>query len=272
MKAMKKMKTIVTVMLLMVANLAIGQQKEIDLFTVPLSNPGKAGKLELDQISGSISVTGYEGKEVIVKVLVMDGGNSSNTTKNGMKRIGSSGLNISAEESNNVVEIDNEVWNRKTDFEIKVPYNFSLKLSTVNNGDVEVSGVTGDMEISNVNGSITLENVEGAVSADTTNGVVKVDFKTIDNSANMVFSSFNGNVEVIFPKTLKANIKAKSDMGDVYTDFDMVLIESKPEVDKRQGSGSYKVTMEQWVRGKINGGGPELLFKTFNGDILIKAK
>ncbi|MEW2920223.1 DUF4097 family beta strand repeat-containing protein [Muricauda sp. ANG21] len=265
------MRAIVIVMLLLVTNAVVGQQKEIDLFTVPLSNPSKAGKLELDQISGSISVEGYEGKEVIVKVSVMDGDNSS-STKNGMKRIGGSGLNISAEESNNVVEIDNEVWNRKTDFEIKVPYSFSLKLSTVNNGDIDVSGVKGDLEISNVNGSITLENVEGAVSADTTNGVVKVDFKAIDNSANMVFSSFNGNVEVTFPKSLKANVKAKSDMGDVYTDFDMALTESKPEVDKKQGSGSYKVTLEQWVRGKINGGGPELLFKTFNGDILIKAK
>ncbi|MBO0322944.1 DUF4097 family beta strand repeat protein [Muricauda sp. CAU 1633] len=266
------MKTMFIVMLLLVANAVVGQQKEIDLFTVPLSNPSKAGKLELDQISGSISVTGYEGKEVIVKVLVMDGDNSSNSTKNGMKRVGSSGLNISAEESNNVVRINNEAWNRKTDFEIKVPYNFSLKLETVNNGSIKVSGVAGDLEISNVNGSITLENVEGAVSADTTNGAVKVDFKAIDNSANMVFSSFNGDVEVTFPKSLKADVKAKSDMGDVYTDFDMTLAESKPEVDKKQGSGRYKVTMEQWVRGKINGGGPELLFKTFNGDILIRSK
>ena len=269
---MKNMKAIVIMTLLLLANVVVGQQKEIDLFAVPLSNPNKAGKLVLDQISGSITVTGYQGNEVIVKVFVQEEEKSANTTKNGMRRVGGSGLNISAEENNNVVRIDNEAWNRKTDFDIKVPSNFSLKLETVNDGNIMVSGVSGDMEISNVNGNITLESVEGAVTADATNGVIKVDFKSISNTANMVFSSFNGNVEVTFPKMLKANIKAKSDMGDVYTDFDMAIMDSKPEVDKRDGSGSYKVTMEQWVKGKINGGGPELLFKTFNGDILIKSK
>lgn len=269
---MKKINKIVMLVMFLGSSMLMAQTKEMDLFTVPLSNPGQAGKLEVGQIMGSITVTGYEGKEVIVKANVSNKDKASNETKNGMKRVGSSGLNISAEEENNVVKINNELWNRKTDFIIKVPYNFSLKLSTVNNGDILVDGVTGDLEISNVNGDITLNNVEGAVTANTTNGPVKVDFKKMGNLSDMVFSSFNGNVEVTFPSSLKANIKAKSDMGDVYTDFDMAVAENKPEIDKKQGSGTYKVKMEQWVKGKINGGGPELMFKTFNGDILIKSK
>ena len=269
---MKKLKMLGMIVVVLFVGTLSAQEKEIDLFTVPLSNPGQAGKLELGQISGSITVTGYEGKEVIVKASVYDGDKSSKETKNGMKRVGNSGLNISAEEDDNVVTIHNELWNRRTDFIIKVPYNFSMKLSTVNNGDIEVDGVTGDLEISNVNGSITLKNVEGAVSANTTNGPVKVDFKKIGNASDMAFSSFNGNVEVTFPSSIKANIKAKSDMGDVYTDFNMAMADNKPEVQKKQGSGSYKVKMEQWVKGKINGGGPEFLFKTFNGDIMIKSK
>ena len=239
------MKMLSMVVVALFVGVLSAQEKEIDLFTVPLSNPGQVGKLELGQISGSITVTGYEGKEVIVKASVYDGDKSSKETKNGMKRVGSSGLNISAEEENNEVTIHNELWNRRTDFIIKVPYNFSMKLSTVNNGDIEVDGVTGDLEISNVNGSITLNNVEGAVSANTTNGPVKVDFKKMGNASDMAFSSFNGNVEVAFPSSLKANIKAKSDMGDVYTDFNMVMADNKPEVEKKQGSGSYKVKMEQ---------------------------
>ena len=56
---------------------------------------------------------------------------------------------------------------------------------------------------------------------DTTNGDVRVSFASMDSSADMAFSSFNGDVEVTFPSSLKANVKAKSDMGDVFTDFDM---------------------------------------------------
>lgn len=269
---MKKIKTIVVIALVLFTGVLSAQDKEIDLFAIPLSNPGQAGKLELDQISGSITVAGYEGKEVIVKVSVVEDGKSSSKEKNGMKRIGGSGLNISAEEKNNVVRINNEMWSKEADFDIKVPYNFSLKLSTVNNGDIAVQGVSGDLEISNVNGGISLQNVEGAVTANTTNGPVKVDFKSMGNMSDMAFSSFNGNVEVTFPNSIKANVKAKSDMGDVYTDFDMAISENKPVVDKKQSSGSYKVKLEQWVKGKINGGGPEFLFKTFNGDIMIKSK
>ncbi|WP_437397358.1 DUF4097 family beta strand repeat-containing protein [Flagellimonas lutimaris] len=269
---MRRIKNLAIVGLVLFTGIVSGQKKEIDLFAVPLSSPGQEGTLKIGQISGSIAVTGYEGKDVIVKVFVVEGEETSNKTKNGMKRIGSSGLNISAEEDNNVVTINNEAWNRRTDFDIKVPYNFSLKLSTVNDGDIDVQNVSGDMEISNVNGSITLGNVEGAVTANTTNGEVKADFKSVGNIADMAFSSFNGDVEVIFPSSVKANVKAKSDMGDIYTDFDISVVENKPVVDKKQTSGKYKVKLEQWLRGKINGGGPELLLKTFNGDILIKSE
>ena len=99
-----------------------------------------------------------------------------------------------------------------------------------------------------------------------------MNFDRIANQDNMAFSSFNGDVEVTFPSSLKANIKAKSEMGDVYTDFDMVMSDNKPQVDTNKSSGKYKVKIEQWVRGTVNGGGPEMLFKTFNGDILIKSK
>ena len=107
---------------------------------------------------------------------------------------------------------------------------------------------------------------------DTTNGEVEVLFDEINSDAPMAFSSFNGDVQVTFPSSLKADVKAKSDMGDVYTDFDMAISKNEPLVDKKTSSGKFKVKIEQWVRGTINGGGPEMLFKTFNGDIMIKSK
>lgn len=269
---MKNIKVIVTVLALFALSTIQAQKKEIDLFTIPLSNANKPGLLKLKQIAGSINVAAYDGNEVIVKVSVDEGKKKSKESKYGMKRIGSSGLNISAEENDNEVEIDNEMWNNRADFEIKVPKNFSLKLGTVNDGDIYVEGVNGEMEISNVNGHITLKDVSGSATTDTTNGEVKVNFNNITIGADMAFSSFNGNVEVTFPSSLKANVKAKSEMGDIYTDFDMAVSENKPQVERGQSSKGYKVKIEQWVRGKINGGGPEMLFKTFNGDVLIKSK
>ena len=255
------------------------QEKEMDLFSVPLSNPNSPGKLIVNQITGSIQVEAYDGKEVIVKATVSEGhghcdgcGDRKSESKEGMRKISTSSLNIGAEEDNNVVRIQNELWNKKTDLHIKVPTDFSLKLKTINDGDITVEGVNGEMEISNINGHITLESVSGSVLANTTNGELKVTFNSISSGKDMAFSSFNGDVEVLFPKSLKANVKAKSDMGDVYTDFDMAVSKNEPQVDKSNSSGKYRVKLEQWVKGTINGGGPEMLFKTFNGDIMIKSR
>ncbi len=255
------------------------QEKEIDLFSVPLSNPNSPGKLIVNQITGSIQVEAYDGKEVLVKATVSEGhghcdgcGDRKSESKEGMRKISTSSLNIGAEEDNNVVRIQNELWNKKTDLYIKVPTDFSLKLKTINDGDITVEGVNGEMEISNINGHITLESVSGSVLANTTNGELKVTFNSISSGKDMAFSSFNGDVEVLFPKSLKANVKAKSDMGDVYTDFDMTVSKNEPQVDKSNSSGKYRVKLEQWVKGTINGGGPEMLFKTFNGDIMIKSR
>ena len=270
---------IVLLFCFLMAGIALAQEKEIDLFSVPLSNPGSPGKLIVNQLSGSISVEAYEGAEVIVKATVSEGHGECDSCKDrdsgsrgGMKKISTASLNIGAEEDDNVVQIQNELWNRKTDLNIKVPKDFSLKLETVNNGDISVEGGNGEMEISNVNGHITLESVSGSVLANTTNGELKVSFNSILTGKDMAFSSFNGDVEVIFPPSLKANVKAKSDMGDVYTDFDMAISKNEPQVDKNNSSGKYRVKVEQWVKGSINGGGPEMLFKTFNGDIMIKSK
>lgn len=267
-------KIIILVAIAFFTNNLLAQEKSVDLFSVPLSNPSSSGKLIIDQISGSIHVTGYEGKEVVIKASFGSEKHRRKKKNNheGMKRIESSSLNISAEEKNNVVQVINEQWNKVTSLEVKVPKNFSLKLSTVNDGDISVKGVKGEMEISNVNGKITLESVSGSASTDTVNGDITVYFDSITKDANMAFSSLNGDVNITFPSTLKADVKAKSDMGEIFTDFDMQVASNKPEVNKSSSSGTYKVKLEQWVRGKINGGGPEMLFKTFNGDILIKSK
>jgi len=270
---MKNIKLLFTI-IIMLPIMAISQEESVELFSIPLSKPSDSGKLIVEQLSGSIDVLAYEGNEVIVKASF---GNKKEhykdkKEKDGLKRIQNSSMKISAEEKDNTVRIINEQWSRATNLEIKVPSDFSLKLSTVNKGNISVNGVKGELEISNVNGEITVEGVRGSASADTVNGDIKVDFLSVTNGASMAFSSMNGDLEVTFPSSTKADLKLKSEMGDIFTDFEMTVGKQKPVVDTNTSGGSYKVKIEQWVNGSINGGGPEMLFKTFNGDIIIKSK
>jgi DUF4097 and DUF4098 domain-containing protein YvlB len=126
------------------------------------------------------------------------------------------------------------------------------------------------LEVSNVNGSIKLTDISGSVVATTVNGPVIVTFKSIDPKAAMAFSTLNGKIDVTFPASLKANVKLKSDRGDIFTDFDVATEQQKPNVTRTNKDGMYGLKIDEWVYGKIAGGGPELMMKTTFGAVYIR--
>lgn len=241
---------------------------------VPLSDPGKPYKLNMHLIDGSIKMVGYEGKDIVIDV------EAEPEKKKEEKEAGSGGmrkipmgnsLDITAEEHNNNVQIQSGVFKKMNGVTIKVPQTAgTIKLGTVNNGDITVSNVNGEIEISNVNGSITATNVSGSVVANTVNGNVIVTFKSVDSRAPMAFSSLNGKIDVTFPADLKANLKLKADRGDVFTDFDVDVDKTTPKMNKTREDHMYKISIEDWVYGKIGGGGPEMMMKNMFGSIYIR--
>lgn len=245
-------------------------------YTIPLSNPNEAGKLVAHIIDGSITVKGYDGNEVIVEALGSQKGKHGNNHKSkknrdGMRRVHDNALAFSIEEVNNTVYIKYKPGKRVIDFTVKVPRRFSVDLKTVNQGSIQVEGVDGSHEVSNTNGSITMNNIGGSVIADALNKDITIDFDRIDSGSNMMFTSLNGDVDVKFPKSLKANVMARSDNGDVYTDFEMTTSSNNRNVKKTNSNGVYRVKREKGISGSINGGGPDMTFKTLNGDIFIRS-
>jgi hypothetical protein len=259
---------------------------------VPLSEPGKAYKLNVSLLNGSIKVVGYEGKDIMIDVkqgservrknknkedgfdvnVNINSKHDRGEQSNGMKRINAvTGLDVSARENNNTVTVQSDSWKGAVTLTIKVPSNNgTLKLHSTNDGDISVTNVSGELEITNTNGSIFLTSIAGSAVANTVNGAVTASFKSVDPKAAMAFSTLNGNVDVTFPSTFKANVKLKSDMGEMFTDFDMEADKNQPKVNRTSQSGMYRVNIENWVYGKINGGGPELMMKNMNGNIYIR--
>jgi len=240
---------------------------------VPLSEPGKPYKVTVHVLNGSIKVVGYEGKDIVIDVF----GDSTHKhreegeSSGGMHRIGGgSGLEVSAQENDNTVTVNGGL-SKLSSISLKVPSNLtSLKLNAVNDGNITVSNVSGEMEINNVNGSITVKDVSGSVVANTVNGPVVVTFKSIDAKAPMAFSTLNGNVDVTFPADFKSNLKLKTDQGGVFTDYEIAVDKSQPQVKKTEENHMYKLNVDSWIYGKINGGGPEMMMKTMTGSIYIR--
>lgn len=241
---------------------------------VPLSSPGKPVELEVSLLMGSIKVTGGSGKDVVIeaKSRADDDAESERPSaeRGGMRRIPNTAIGVKAEEEGNKVTIGADSIHRAVDLEIQVPVDCTLSISTVNDGEIEIDNIDGEVSASNTNGSIRIRGVKGPVSANTLNGDVTVVFRGAMASAPMAFSTLNGDVDVTFPPGLKADVRIRSDNGEIYADFDIALDKNPATVEEEKHKGRYRVVMAREMTGKVNGGGPEMLFKTFNGDILLR--
>jgi DUF4097 and DUF4098 domain-containing protein YvlB len=244
-----------------------------DRINVPFSDASKPRMLDVETINGSITVRGYSGNEVIVEASGRGPrrvGRPSNVP-DGMHQIGPGRSGLDITEENNLIKIRTGFMGGSSDLVIQVPAQTSLKLRTLSGGHLTVEGVSGEVDAQNMNGSVTITNVSGSVLANSMNGKVIVSLDRVTPNKNMSFSSMNGAIDVTLPADIKANVKMRSDNGEVWSDFDIKLGGGAPPVvtDDRRGK---HIRVDRTMSGTINGGGPEMSFLTYNGSIVIRKK
>lgn len=265
-------KNLLLPLLLLLSLPLAAQQNDSDQIAVPLSEPGKPGKLHVQSLHGGIKVEGYEGKEVVVRYSTGKARRDAEKPAmvDGMRRVSDNNLGLEIREERNQVNIKVNSWMKKADLVVLVPYNFSLNLRTVNDGDIEVKDVKGELDISNVNGSVRLQNVAGAAVVNTVNGEIEVAFAEELANAPMSFTNINGEIQIKLPARARFNVKARSQFGDVFTNFDMKMKHENTQRVATNTSGIYRVNIDNWVQGEVNGGGPEIYLKSLNGAIYIQ--
>jgi DUF4097 and DUF4098 domain-containing protein YvlB len=253
--------------------LPIAAQDNSDSVKVSFSDPSKPGLIKVHLLEGSVKIKGYEGKEVIVNSATRRRANRrSDANAQGLRRIDNNSGGLTVEEENNVVTISTG-FGGGGNVEIQVPSKTNINASTVNGGSVDIEGIEGEIEANNTNGRVTLTDVSGSVVAHSVNGSVTANLKRATAQKAMAFTSLNGKVDVTLPPDIKANIKMRTDNGEIYTDFDIQL---KPATgnttveDSRSRGGRYRIEVDKSMTGTINGGGPDFEFRTFNGNVYIR--
>lgn len=281
MKLKKFMKeTVIVTKLMMVVLMLVLIPKRVTAqtegeFAIPLSDPGKRGKLIAQLNTGSITVKGTQRKDVLIKYQVVESNkdkNKGDAAKDGLKRISSGTMDLDASENSNTVRVGSDSWNNTMDLTIEVPSGFDMKVKAYNDGDIIISDVQGEVEITNYNGEITAKNISGSAIASTYNGDITITFDKLTEGTPMSYSTYNGDIDLTFPASFKGTLKMKTERGEIYTGFDVSLSQTGPVQKKEVKSGTYKVTIDDWVKGDVNGGGPEFTMKNYNGDILIRKK
>ncbi len=245
--------------------------------TLSFSNPASAKSLSVDNVDGSILVTGYDGAVVQVEIARTIRARSKEDLELAKKEV-----EVKISEKNNRIDLyvdgpfrcDNRGTRERRlpyrvnyDFQIKVPRSCDLDLRTVTNGDLRVEGVAGKFDVENINGKVDMNEVGGSGRAHTINGAVTVQFSR-NPEADSSFGTINGNVDVAFRPGLSADCWFKTFNGSAYTDFEVQpLAQTAAEQERRGAKFVYKSNRFAGVR--IGRGGPQIKFDTLNGNIHV---
>ena len=246
-----------------------GAEPDVQSVRVPFTDPSRPGRLKIGLISGSITVLAHSEPDAVFEVSSPGSRRTNRARADGLFVVANNAFNFEITEQDNVITMDMHA-SRRALVTVRVPVNTSLELSTVNSGHIAVEGVTGDLELTNVNGRIEATNVSGSVVAETVNGRVTVAFDEITPDRFMAFSTLNGRIDVTFPPDVQADLHLDSRRGSIYSDFEIDLDRSPTTVREDATGRGTRITVERTVRGTLNGGGPEMRFKTFNGSIYIR--
>jgi hypothetical protein len=239
---------------------------------VPFSDPSRIGTVRISSLNSKIVIRGENRRDVLI-----DARGEQDDSRNrvgqrgrtaGLRRLAQA-PGFEAVEENNQIIISTRSGSDDDELVVSVPLRTNLKVSGTNGDGITVDGVEGDIEVQHTNGEITLTNVAGTVIAHTTNGDVKATLTRLTPDKPMAFTSFNGDVDVTLPTT-RATFKLRSDMGDIYTDFDLKVTTQTSASPGTRSGGRFRIEVNKALTGTLNGGGPEIELRTYNGDVYLR--
>jgi len=233
---------------------------------INLSSSSNRRVFTFENPKGSVKVIGYNG-DVIVVNATLRLPESEKSGGSEMRRIEQNLLDISAEADGSNVTLYSRVVGKTVDFDIKIPRDFSLKLKSLDNGNVQIININGEIEVENANGDISLENIAGSSVLSTVYGKISAVFREVKPDSPMMFTSFEGDISLSLPVSVNAILKMKTGTGEIRTDFDFIPVKRQPVVKNVENTKVY--SLEDWVVGRINTGGPEYIIRSYNGNIII---
>jgi hypothetical protein len=197
--------------------------------------------------SGSVTVTGTDGDQVVVKV-----------TKHGgspQQREAARVLASKTDEGLTILTTPGQGGAVSVSYEIKVPRELRRLEVSAERGDIKVGEFDGSAVLNLTNGSISVA-AAGEVRGRLTNGDINVTYTGRHEDAQE-FTVVNGGVRVSFGDEPQVDLNAASTNGDIKVEGDLGA-----DAEKR-GNGRR-------LEAELGGGGAPLTLKVINGDIRLK--
>jgi len=156
-------------------------------------------------------------------------------------------------------------------FDVLVPADVQLDVSTVNDGDVDVHGVIDVINAANVNGSVFISGLNNCSALESVNGEITASFAN-PPGADCDMQTVNGDIIIEIPEAAGINVAMDLFNGRMRSELPVDPLAIPARVEESRSDGHYRYRIEQPAGVSIAGGGPTFSISSINGDIRIQKK
>ena len=237
---------------LLTAAAALGQIKEVRR-TVPLS---PNGHVQLESFKGEIRVTAWDQPQVEIYARIEADGTSSED----LRLVNETDVRIDS--TSDSLHLKSDYPNRHMPnntslpfvrYTIHMPRTAELRIKDYKS-EIEVTALHAALEIETYKGDSTVRNLSGSMRLNTYKGHANIQ---IDNMAgNNSFETYKGVLDIALPQNAHFNVISESGpRANIRSSFAFTL-----------PAGTYGARGGH-LQAQVNGGGPELVLKSYHGDV-----
>lgn len=154
-------------------------------------------------------------------------------------------------------------------FDVAVPPDTQLDVSTVNDGRVDIEGISGQVSAANVNGPIEVSGLRNCVNLNSVNGEVSLGF-TASPAADCRIETINGDITLMLPDDSGLDVAMDLFNGRMLTQLPVDALALPATVEHIETAGRHQYRIEQQAGVRIGAGGPKFTISSMNGDIRIQ--
>jgi Putative adhesin len=215
------------------------------------------GRIELDNINGSVHISGWDRNEVKVDAVKYA------DTKERLEE-----AKIEIESGHDYVSIrtrypdHNNNWDwgshnnpASVEYTLTVPRTARLDEIKLINGALDISGVAGEVRASCINGRLEARDLAGRAKLSTINGRMDAHFAQLSGQ-DIELNSVNGSLELTIPSDSNAEVEASTVSGGISNDFGLHI--------------NHHRFVGHDLRGEIGTGGAHIRLSDVNGRIEIQ--
>ena len=223
------------------------------------------GRLLIMEVN-NVSIEGHSGNEIIFISKNFTG--EKDDRAKGLRAISSlglednSGLGLSFIEKGEMIEVRQLKKTEGPEITIRLPKGVAVSYvhSSPYGKEVEIKNFPGEIAITSVHSGVVLTNTTGKTSVKTVHGNIEAALAN-PLSGPVSLESVHGHVDVALPAATKASLTLGANWGEVLIDPDF-----KIELER---SGEL-VNYGSKIRGKINGGGTEMVFTSDHDNVYLR--